>query len=157
MCYAVELSPLGLLLNAVCLITLPSRNTQVNQLANFTWQYLGLGNTSCTIDGRPVANQPATGQCVSPLSVNVTNANRHKLVVTMRDVCGTTLRNTMNFSVAEGWTLEGADGPPMDDELRALPKRVEPVRSGAGARRGGPAAAVAAAAVAVAAVGALWL
>lgn len=138
--------------------TRPHRNhrTQVNQLANFTWQYLGLGNTSCTIDGRPVANQPATGQCVSPLSVNVTNANRHNLVVTMRDVCGTTLRNTMNFSVAEGWTLEGTDPPPEDDGLRALPKRVDGVRSGAGARRGGPAAAVAAVAAA-AAVGALWL
>jgi len=93
----------------------PHHHTQVGQYANFTWQFLGLGNTSCTLDGRALSNDPLTGQCYSPLSVNVTDSSRHTLVVTLRDVCGATMRESMNYSVAEGWTAAGAEDalPPL--------------------------------------------
>jgi hypothetical protein len=84
---------------------------QVGQWAEFTWQFLGLGNTTCAVDGRPVSNDPATGQCSSPLRIKVPDGQRHRLVVTFRDVCGTARDSAMNFSVTEGWTTDAMADP----------------------------------------------
>lgn len=92
----------------------------MGEYASFTWQYLGLGNTTCTIDGRPVFTDPHTGQCAPPLKRKITDNLRHTLVVTFTDVCGVTRRDAMNFSVAEGWSTNAtSDGLPMEDASAA--------------------------------------
>lgn len=82
----------------------PPSSLEVGQDAVFSWRFEGLGSTTCTVDGRPFANDRATGGCVSPLRVPVRDTRRHRLELTMRDVCGATRREAMDFSVAEGWS-----------------------------------------------------
>jgi hypothetical protein len=140
----------------------------VGEWAEFTWKFLGLGNTTCTVDGRPVSNEPATGQCRSPLRFKVPDGARHQLVVTFRDVCGSTRRSAMSFSVAEGWSTDAMNDPGgvgagmtsapdaiMPPPQRPPPQRLAGARSGAAAgrsRSGAGALAAAAAALAAAAL-----
>ncbi|KIZ06640.1 hypothetical protein MNEG_1308 [Monoraphidium neglectum] len=102
----------------------PQQSIEVGEYAEFSWQFNGLGNTTCTIDGLPEGNDPLTGQCRSPLRKKITDTRRHTLAVTLSDVCGVTRRDTMNFSVAEGWTTSAATnemGPGGGDTWAVLP------------------------------------
>jgi hypothetical protein len=148
----------------------------VGQTAEFTWQYLGLGNTTCVVDGRRVANDPDSPGlgCVSPLRQKVADGRKHRLEVTFKDVCGATRRDAITFSVADGWQAElapdleapaaaaagaaaAADAQllPPPPPLQLAPRRAEALSSGlhvaagaAGARAGGAAGALGAAAAA---------
>ncbi|GBF90010.1 hypothetical protein Rsub_02716 [Raphidocelis subcapitata] len=140
----------------------PPQSIEVGQIATFTWQYLGLGNTTCKIDGRLQSNDPATGGCSSPLSYRVRDKARHTLELTLRDACGVARRETMDFSVTDGWSttaksdsMSGDLALPVPSGLGAPPARstsaptlLRTTTSGAAAAaaRGGWAAAAAAAA-----------
>lgn len=90
--------------------TPPAPFPQVGSYASFDWQYTGLGNTTCTIDGKRVGTDPLTGQCTSPLRTLINDTLQHALVVTFTDVCGVTRRDYMNFSVTNGWATNATIG-----------------------------------------------
>jgi hypothetical protein len=122
---------------ALLSISGPDVPPAVGERVEFTWQWLGLGNATCAVDGAPRGNVPdaaakglPANACASPYAVTVPDARNHTLTVTMVDVCGARRTETITFAAERPWSTDAVlDGLAMVDS--ALPLQ-DPMMLGAG-------------------------
>jgi hypothetical protein len=78
---------------------------QLGQRAAFSWEFSGLGNATCIINGVNPSN--TTGACTSPLIYPIVTTLNQTLVVNYTDVCAVTHSIGMTFGTF-GWELQGS-------------------------------------------------
>jgi hypothetical protein len=78
---------------------------QLGNRAAFSWEFSGLGNATCVINGVNPSN--TTGSCTSPLIYPIVTTLNQTLVVNYTDVCAMTHSIGMTFGTF-GWELQGS-------------------------------------------------
>lgn len=105
---------------------------QLGSKATFEWEFSGLGNTSCEING--VSTNPATGTCRSPLIYTIATTLNQTLVVKFKDVCDVTHSASMTFGTF-GWEVNGGSRYELGGKGALAPATMDSSlrRNGAGA------------------------
>ncbi|KAF6263474.1 hypothetical protein COO60DRAFT_411981 [Scenedesmus sp. NREL 46B-D3] len=83
----------------------PEAAVTLGSRAAFSWEFSGLGNATCIINGVNPSN--ATGTCTSPLVYPIVTTLNQTLVVNYTDVCAVTHSIGMTFGTF-GWELQGS-------------------------------------------------
>lgn len=103
----------------------PDAPPAVGEKVAFNWQWHGLGNATCAVDGRLRGNvaqaaNNAEGACTSPYTLTIPDRLNHTLSVTFSDVCGARRTETLTFGAERLWSTDAVlDGLAMADS--ALP------------------------------------
>lgn len=88
-----------------CVSAAALSNVQLGQRAAFSWEFSGLGNATCVINGVNPSN--TTGMCTSPLVYPIVTTLNQTLMVNYTDVCAVTHSIGMTFGTF-GWELQGS-------------------------------------------------
>ncbi|WIA16640.1 hypothetical protein OEZ85_013303 [Tetradesmus obliquus] len=83
----------------------PETSITLGQRAAFSWEFNGLGNATCIINGVNPSN--TTGMCTSPLVYPIVTTLNQTLMVNYTDVCAVTHSIGMTFGTF-GWELQGS-------------------------------------------------
>ncbi len=128
----------------------------VGSTAMFTFQFSGLGNATCAVDGAPFTPDASSPFCTSPVVLPIADMASHTLAVTFTNICGVNRTAVMDYGFNSTGSFVTTSKTALDVSSGFVPTpnglALSPTGNGAEAGR-----AAAAAVALVAAVAALLL